>query len=487
MSVSGTELNSSAYNPVQHVFKIASTGTEGVLETAGEMTQGGINFLGKTTSDIFNEAGRISNNLNNMYNVPAQSSLDTSIYNNGNIESNLSSVSSDSLGSGLGGSNGQSNLATNGFDSLGNLLRGTLRGIGGLSQMLGASTMELGYVLSLASLMQAPTNAMRMAFIAPYPSYYGFYPPCTVFDPMPVYDTYNPYMSYNPYMTYNTYDPYNSYNQYLSMPYGNSITMGDVDRLLHPEHYNNNGNTNNNNVDQKPKTEESTDNKSLPVDDEPNWYRDLVVKTENKQSLTKNEKDLKAAHEKLMRTYSPWNKDSNGDPIPGQVGPLGDKIMQLQRILASKNRDAMEQLLRTMSADELAAIEAHYPIITQGRNLRADIKECCLVYGLGWTGYNTDRCEHIMNRLDEAAMVHPRAMANALNQAINNHRMMGFGIDDDRVAKLMKMMKGNKEFLRAVEYEYSHTFQRELRNDLDSKWFISDENKDVINSTLGSF
>ena len=76
MSVSGTELNSSAYNPVQHVFKIASTGTEGVLETAGEMTQGGINFVGQTTSDIFNEAGRISNNLNNMYNVPAQSSLD---------------------------------------------------------------------------------------------------------------------------------------------------------------------------------------------------------------------------------------------------------------------------------------------------------------------------------------------------------------------------------------------------------------------------
>ena len=489
MAVSGTDANLT-YNPIKHVCNIASTGTEGVLYTANEMVQGGLNFIGQTSSELFGVAGQAADNVNTQYNVQPSN---TSIYYSGNTEGTSASGYSDSLGNGVDGSIGQNNLA-NGFNSLGNFVQGALRGIGGLSTTLGKAAMDFGCVLSLASQVQAPTNALRMGFIAPYSYCYNYYSPYSPYNFMMrynIYDTYNPYAqynAYNPYAQYNTYNPYMSYNMsnpYLSMPYGKSYTAADVARILYPE--TNTNTNNNNNADQKPKEDEKPENKPLPLEEEPNWYRNIVSKAENKQTLTKHEKDLRLAHEKLMRQYSPWNKDNDGNPIMGQLSALGDKILQLQRILAGKNRANMETMLKSMSLEELAAVEAHYPTITQGRSLRADIKDCCLTYGFGWTGYNTDRCNRMMDILDRAAMVHPRAMANALNQAINNHRMFGFGIDDDRVAKLMQMMAGNKEFLAAVEYEYSYNFQRELRNDIDSKWFISSKNKDAINGTLGSF
>ena len=68
-------------------------------------------------------------------------------------------------------------------------------------------------------------------------------------------------------------------------------------------------------------------------------------------------------------------------------------------------------------------------------------------------------------------------MASALRQAINDHRMFGWGIDDDRVAKLFTMMKDKPEFKKAVVYEYSQITGSMLSSDIGGKWFISDKNK----------
>jgi hypothetical protein len=129
-----------------------------------------------------------------------------------------------------------------------------------------------------------------------------------------------------------------------------------------------------------------------------------------------------------------------------------------------------------MPLEKVAAFEAHYQEVT-GKNLREEIKESCSWTGFGWLNWNTDKSKQILDYLDQAALTNPRNMASALRQAINDHRMFGWGIDDDRVAKLFTMMKDKPEFKKAVNYEYSQITGSMLSSDIGGKWFISDKNK----------
>ena len=188
------------------------------------------------------------------------------------------------------------------------------------------------------------------------------------------------------------------------------------------------------------------------------------------------------ALEVLMRKYSPYmlDKDNNylldasGQPQPSDIY---EELFRLKNMLDGKCRDSVEKYLKSLSPEKMAAIELHYPNMpfSEGKNLRDAIKECCLVTGFGWSGYNTERCQRIFDIMDESAMICPINMACALKQTLTNHRIWGFGVDDDRVVKLLKMLGNNKAFRKAVEDEYLG-----LMTDINSKWFLNDEAKALV-------
>ncbi len=492
-------------NPTQSITKVASTATQGIFDTAAEMTNGGLEYIGNTASGAIDLAGDITSGglkfagqtINGTFNLLGNffqgisNGLESS---SGNVSNNLSTNSTKSLSSGQGGS-----ALSGGLSSLGSILRGTFRGIGELSNVLSNSAMQAGNALRYASIAQSNINAARMYYNSPFGwgwggfggycglGPYGFgltamlnsFPPIGpgFYDPM-MYN--NPYI-YNPYM-YNSYPSYWSYDNMLP-----KMNVQNVDRVLYPERYNQDGSPKQTQTAESSKPVYTVDAKGQITT--PKWYESILLKVEKKEPLNANEKNLKTSFEKLMREYSPYKVDKNGDLILDGQGNVqrnafGDEIIELQTILASHSREQVETYLKSVPKEKLAAIEAHYPLLTGGRTLRSDIKECCCWYGFAWTGYNTDRFNRLMDLLDEAAMINPHNMANALNQALNNHRIWGFGVDDDRVAKLLQMASKNEEFFAAVKEQYRNLSGNLLQLDIDKKWFVSDDNKKIIDTSL---
>lgn len=257
----------------------------------------------------------------------------------------------------------------------------------------------------------------------------------------------------------------------------------NIDRALNPTKYNADGTV-------KP-TATTNDPKEKPlelVDPEtgksrtPMWYRDLATRKEQNKKLSNDEELWYQQYNKLYRTYSPYQLDenlnykldSNGQKIETSI--YGE-ILELQHLFARKQRDEIEAYINNCSAEKLAALELHYPMMdfSGGKSLREAIKDACIVSWLEWTGWNTDRCQRIFDKLDEAAAISPTNMKNALYQALENHRMGGFGFDEDRLNKLLAKLEDDKLLRKYVRKEYPG-----LIGDIGKKWFKNEETENRL-------
>jgi len=224
----------------------------------------------------------------------------------------------------------------------------------------------------------------------------------------------------------------------------------------------------------------------------PSWYKAIVSKAERKEHVSTNEQKLRDTFEKLYWKYSPYELDQYKNRIQNADGSFVPsafykEMFKFQDLLNAKDCDAIERYIKSCSAEKLAALEAHYSSMpfSEGKTLRKAIKDSSLCWGFGWTGYNTDRCNRIFDMLDKASTINPKNAALALNQAINNHRICEFGVDDNRVSKILKSIVDNKAFMDAVEEEYMNLpSATTLRSDLGRKWFISDSNEKVVEKYL---
>lgn len=277
----------------------------------------------------------------------------------------------------------------------------------------------------------------------------------------------------------------------LFVPINNPSSVAEaftlIDRANHPNNYNSDG---------TPKSSsENKENKNTPKDKpmeliDPNtgkkrtpvWYNQIANKVEQNKSITPTEKEIYQKYNTLFRTYSPYELDENLDIKLDSNGqqietPINAELLQLQHWIEGKCREDIEAYINSCTPEKLAALELHYPMLefAKGKSLRDAIKDACITQWLEWTGWNTDRCQRIFDKMDEAAMMSPTNMKNALHQALENHRVGGFGFDEQRLVKLLKQMDGNKVFRDYVKMEYPS-----LINDIRKKWWKNDETEDLL-------
>ena len=286
---------------------------------------------------------------------------------------------------------------------------------------------------------------------------------------------------------YNT--PYSTdYSSWLSpmdnVGYGtDAITF--LDRVAHPNNYNIDGTsktgTNNNSPADKPLDLIDAATGRVIT---PSWYSDLAAKKEQNKPLSEEENEIYQKYNKLYRTYSPYQLDENlgyktdssGQKIPTA---LYDEFLQLQYMIEHKDRDAIENYINSCSSEKLAALELHYQTTMKAicgeKTLREAIKDACIVSWFEWTNYNTDRCKRIFDKFDEAAMESPTNMHYALKQALENHRMWGFGFDEERLCSLLRRLDGNKLFKNYVRKEYHG-----LVTDINKKMFKNEETETLF-------
>ncbi|MCR4880891.1 MAG: hypothetical protein K6A44_02950 [bacterium] len=274
----------------------------------------------------------------------------------------------------------------------------------------------------------------------------------------------------------------------LFVPINNPSSVSEaftlIDRANHPNRYNADGTA-------KTSKDISRDPKNKPMElmdpktgksRSPVWYRQIANKVEQNKELTDAEKELYQRYNELFRTYSPYQLDENLDMILDSNGQpvettLNNELLQLQHWIDGKCREDIEAYINSCSPEKLAALELHYPMLefSGGKSLRDAVKDATIASWCEWSGWNTDRCQRIFDKMDEAAMMSPTNMKNALYQALENHRMGGFGFDEQRLNKLLSQMQGNKVFRDYVKMEYPG-----LINDIRKKWFKSDETEDLL-------
>lgn len=469
-------------NPLQHGAKVIEAASLGTCEVAGEMLNKTIDFAGDTVFSLFG-------------NLPKLTSASPNQGNSDNLHA--------STDAGLSLGQGNTQAIQQNVNGLGNLINGTIGFAGNLCQSVGNSLaqatpilsnslMNLGTNIMVASQYMQPQNLDYYASVGlgrfgrfgcdRFARYYGM-------DIMsaPLYSHFNHNLGM-PNFGYNNFSniPYN----YMNMgPYDYNNARMQLDQILYPEKYNNNNNNNDNNTktDDKPKE----DTTPLPESGQgKTWVSAIQDKVDKKQELTANESRLLSGYKTLSTKYSPYRVDANGNPLVDAQGKpipstLGKEIAKIHQLLENKKTDAVTNMLKRMPKEKRAAIEAHYTeyiaqLTGEVRNLRDDIKESCLWWGFGWTKMNTSKADKIFDMLDETADVYPATMAAALRQAVEGHRIGGFGINDDRVAKLFKKMKNNPEFKNAVLEEYEK-FGSSLVDDIGKKWFISSGNSWIMN------
>lgn len=227
----------------------------------------------------------------------------------------------------------------------------------------------------------------------------------------------------------------------------------------------------------------------------PNWYKTIADKARANKPLTANEQKLKDSYERLVsdQQYCLYRLDKNGKVMTNSdgtpvYGPIADEIQRIRIMLAKGQVKSVESVLRNMPKEKRAAVEVWFSEIklgddADGMTLREAVKKSSLTiwgFSFNWTGINTSSAERIFDVLDESATENPQNMAFAMRQALQNHRMFGCGVDDDRIAKLLQMAAGNPEYLAAMESEYGGS----LAGDIGDKWFVSDKNKSIISRIL---
>lgn len=274
----------------------------------------------------------------------------------------------------------------------------------------------------------------------------------------------------------------------LFIPINNPSSVAEaftlIDRANHPNNYNADGTA-------KTTANKTTEAKDKPIElVDPNtgksrtpvWYRQIANKVEQNKELTAAEKEIYQRYNKLFRTYSPHELDENLDVKLDSNGqmietPLNAELLQLQHWIEGKCREDIEAYINSCSPEKLAALEIHYPMLefSQGKSFREAIKDACIAQWCEWSSWNTDRCQRIFDKIDQAAMMSPTNMKNALYQALEKHRTWGFGYDEDRLNKLLKQMESNKVFRDYVKMEYPG-----LVNDIRKKWWKSDETEDLL-------
>ena len=280
--------------------------------------------------------------------------------------------------------------------------------------------------------------------------------------------------------TFNVQNPiFPIYNPESAVSAGSAYSI--LDRVNHPENYNPDGSK---------KTTAKTDAKDKPIElvdpstgqsKTPLWYNTIANKKEKGEKLSADESKWYQKFNKIFKTYSPYVLDENLNPKIGadgqpQKGILHSELIQLQAMIEHKDAASIENYLSSCSVEKRAAIELHYnsydmKAFTKGKNLREAIKDACINtwIPMEWTGYNTDRCQRIFDKMDEAAMESPENMKYALKQALENHRIWGLGFDDSRVCKLLAQMKESTFFRDSVKGSYTG-----LIPSIEGKWFKSE-------------
>lgn len=269
--------------------------------------------------------------------------------------------------------------------------------------------------------------------------------------------------------------------------FASQYAFSGLDRILNPGNYNSDGTK---------KAAAKMDAKDRPMDlvdpatgqtTTPLWYNAIASKKEKNEKITAEENKWYQKYNKLYRTYSPYVLDENLNPKMGAdgqpiKGTLHGELMQLQAMIEHKDHSSIENYINSCSPEKLAAIELHYnsagmKAFTKGKALREAIKDACIDtwIPMEWTGYNTDRCKRIFDKMDTAAMESPANMKFALQQALENHRIWGMGFDEPRLCKLLKQMQDNKVFRTYVKDEYVG-----LIPDIEKKWFKNEETKNLL-------
>ena len=277
----------------------------------------------------------------------------------------------------------------------------------------------------------------------------------------------------------------NTPQSYVPIYNPDSITdaFRSIDRTLNPGKYNMDGTPKANSTTTDPKDkaleliDPNTGKASTPM-----WYRELATKKEQGKALSKEENHWYQQYNRLYRTYSPYQLDENLDYKLDSSGQkietnIAGELLELQHLFAGKRRDEIEAYINSCSAEKLAALELHYPKMefSGGKSLRDAIKESCIASWLEWTGWNTDRCQRIFDKMDEAATMSPTNMKNALYQALENHRMGGFGFDEARLNKLLAKLEEDKLLRAYVRKEYPG-----LITDIGKKWFKDEETENRL-------
>ena len=446
------------YNPVNGLLNFAGNTTNGLLNLAGNTTSGLLNFAGNTTNGLLNLAGQTVNGSLNL--------LSNTLSGNGNYYS-------------LSPGSGQGSYVTYGPQPM--MMTPAQSPLSRLSNVLG------NYRAS--NLQYRMMDYSRFS----YPWGGGFGPYGMGFSWMlansPMFNASSMYSGMYPFGSGCGCSCCGGNNGLFGIDSGTKLPP--LSQILSPS-----------GKGDKPKSDSGNSPEVETTDANgdfirtPNWYKTIADKAKANKPLTDNEKQLKASYERLVsdQQYCLYRLDkdgkvmtnSDGSPI---YGPIADEIQKIRTMLAKGQVKQVEAVLRNMSKEKRAAVEVWFSELKlggdgDGMTLREAVKKASLTvwgFSFNWTGINTNSAQRIFDVLDESATVNPQNMALAMRQALQNHRMFGCGVDDDRIAKLLQMAAGNKEYLAAMESEYGGS----LAGDIDDKWFVSDKNKSIIGRVLG--
>ncbi|MCQ2958150.1 MAG: hypothetical protein MJ180_04515 [Candidatus Gastranaerophilales bacterium] len=260
----------------------------------------------------------------------------------------------------------------------------------------------------------------------------------------------------------------------------NNPQQVNVDAILHPEKYVQQQQNN-----ARPQEEVVTEYRAMEEDEPlPDWYNNLINKPESE--LTEEEKELKPMFQKMFTTYSPHAKDRYGNYSPA-LSKTAQKALNLYYTLCRTNSwESVERFIKECPAEELAAIDYHWMNmrdvngnpIPNLKPLREMIKNSTYWYVSlnGALNENNDDCNRILDLLDKKTeQINPRSMAYAFYQALENSHVNGLSMRKDTVERLLKELKGKKEYSLAVQDEFKYAI---------SKWASTDNQGDSLMSIL---
>ncbi len=226
------------------------------------------------------------------------------------------------------------------------------------------------------------------------------------------------------------------------------------------------------------------------------YFTDLKNKIAKGGKLSDNEKKLYDNYVALMTTYSPFEVDEKGN-IKAELedSKTYRNIIQLSQYIAAGNTEQIKSFIDNTSPLELAAVEYYWNMLNKPQKelnaplekmheepFRDMLKDATVVHGFKWTKWNTSAAKEIFNALDDkVAMVSPVSMSNSLYQALKGHHLGGWGLDEDRVVRLLTMMNGNKVFADAVKAEFPDS-PEDLIN---RTWTASSETKELAKQVFG--